>query len=516
MSRCKEAPIGFECPYRHKCPHLDSLSTTWVMEVYQEAYELRRQLHALELDSARRIEELQKALLERDQTIAQLRLQHQKQFKANAKKPKTIPVTTRRRGAPRGHPPWRRREPDHIDQVVNVPAPRVCPHCQCQDLEPCPDVHEHVQEDIVLAPRTRVVKYVHGQAHCPICRRAVSQKAEGELPGCCIGPVTRAVAAHLRYDLQIPYRKVQHLLQDLFGMPLVPATAMNFDRKTTALGRPLFEELRVMLRSSAVAYADETTWREDGKGTYLWFGGNEHIAVYQIADRSGESAVKLLGEDFGGALITDDYSSYNAVGARNRQTCWNHLRTKAKEIIKQIELTDPPISAPRSIAFCKTLRRFAVEMCALGRKQRGAKQRGAKQRGAKQCGRKLSLARARAMIPALNKRLKRFGGKPLEHEAAETLRKRVMVKDRDKLFTFLRVKGVEPTNNHAERSLRFLVIMRKICFGTRGPAGSESHGVLPSLLQTARRQGKDAIQFLVTLLTQPKAAAKAALFSGGP
>jgi transposase len=308
------------------------------------------------------------------------------------------------------------------------------------------------------------------------------------------------VAAHLRYDLQIPYRKVQHILQDLFGMPLVPATAMNFDRKTTALGRPLFEELRVMLQSSDVAYADETTWREDGKGTYLWFGGNEQIAVYQIADRSGESAVKLLGEDFGGALITDDYSSYNAVGARNQQTCWNHIRTKAREIVKQIELTDPPISAPQSIAFCKTLRRFAVEMCALGRKQRGGK---------------LSLARAKAMIPALNKRLKRLGGEPLEHEAAETLRKRVMVKDRDKLFTFLRVKGVEPTNNHAERSLRFLVIMRKICFGTRSPAGSESHGVLPSLLQTARRQGKDVIKFLVTLLTGPKAAAKAALFSGG-
>ena len=118
------------------------------------------------------------------------------------------------------------------------------------------------------------------------------------------------------------------------------------------------------------------------------------------------------------------------------------------------------------------------------------------------------------MIPALKKRLKRFGSEPLEHEAAETLRKRVMVKDWDKLFTFLRVKGVEPTNNLSERSVRFLVIMRKICFGTRSAAGSESHSVLPSLLQTARRQGSDALKFLVTLLTQPAAAAKAALFAG--
>ena len=36
MSRRTEAPFGFECPYRHNCPHLDHLSTTWTLEVYQD------------------------------------------------------------------------------------------------------------------------------------------------------------------------------------------------------------------------------------------------------------------------------------------------------------------------------------------------------------------------------------------------------------------------------------------------------------------------------------------------
>jgi hypothetical protein len=502
MSRCKDAPSGFECPFRHKCPHLDTLSTTWVMQVYQEHFRLLDEYHAMEARYQERIAELEKTLLERDAKIAQLRLEHQKQFKANTKpKEPPIKVKARRRGAPVGHPGWFRREPDHIDQEIQVPAPIVCPHCQCPDLQECPDLHEHVQEDIVLVPRTRVTKYVHRQCICPRCRRAVYQKGQGELPGCHIGPVTRAVATHLRYDLQIPYRKVQYILKNIFGMPLVPATAMNFDRKATALGRPLYEQLRIMLQSADVAYADETSWREDGQGRYLWYGGNEDLAVYQITDnRSAESAVELLGKEFDGTLVTDDYAAYNAVEAKHQQTCWNHIRTKAKEIVQQIELIDPPIQAPRSIEFCQKLQRFAVEMCALGRKRRS---------------RKLSLVKAKAKIPALSKRLRRFGGEPLEHPAAETLRNRVMNKDWDKLFTFLRVKGVEPTNNHSERSLRFLVIMRKICFGTRSPAGSKSHGVLPSLLQTAHRQGKDAIGFLVTLLTQPLAAAKAALFSGG-
>lgn len=503
MSRCKDAPVGFECPYRHKCPHLDTLSTTWVMEVYQESFKLRERLHRLEIESQQRIEELQKMVLERDQTIAQLRLQHQKQFKANVKPtPPTVKVKARRRGAPVGHPAWRRREPDHVDQVIHVPAPLACPHCEHDQLLPCDEVYRHVQEDIVLVPRTHVTVFLHRQCICPRCRREVYQTAPGELRHCSIGPVTRAVAAHLRYDLQIPYRKVQHVLKDLFGMPMVHATAMNFDRKATALGRPLYEQLQVMLKSADVVYADETGWRQDGQGHYIWFGGNDHLAVYQITDnRSADSAVGLLGEQFDGTLITDDYAAYNAVEAKHQQTCWNHLRTKAKEIQQQIELAGSTAQAPRAVEFCGKLQRFALRLCELGRKLK---------RG------KLGRAKAKKMIPSLRGQLRSFGNQELEHEAAETLRLRVMEKDRDKLFTFLRVKGVEPTNNHAERSLRFLVIMRKICFGTRSAAGSESHGVLASLLQTARLQGKNVIPFLATLLTEPLASAKAALFANGP
>lgn len=499
MSRCKDAPFGFECPYRHKCPHLDTHSTTWVMHVYQESFKLREQLHRLEVDSQRRIDELQKMVLERDQTIAQLRLQHQKQFKANVKpQPTPIKVKAKRRGAPVGHPGWRRKEPDHIDRTVNVPAPTICPHCEHGQLLPSVEVYKHLQEDIVLVPRTRVTQFVHQQRFCPHCRRDVYQTAPGELRNCSIGPVARALAAHLRYNLQIPYRKVQHVLCDLFGMPMVHATAMNFDRKATALGRPLYEQLKVMLQSADLAYADETSWRQDGQGHWVWFGGNKHVAVYQITDnRSADSALELLGKEFDGTLITDAYAAYNAVEAKHQQTCWNHLRTKAKEIEQQIELAGLTDKAPLAAAFCRKLQRFALRQCKLGQKLKK---------------RQLSRAKAKAMIPALQRQLRRFANHKLDHPAAETLRVRVMEKDRDKLFTFLRVKGVEPTNNHAERSLRFLVIMRKICFGTRSAAGSESHSVLASLLQTAKLQGKNAIEFLTKLFTEPPAGAKAALF----
>lgn len=499
MSRRMEAPVGFECPYRHNCPHLDQLSTTWVMEVYQECSELQEQYYAMEKRYEQRVAELEQTLRERDEKIAQLRLQHQKQFKANVKPPAPDREHgKKKRGAPAGHPPWRRPAPDRVDDTVEVPAPTVCPRCECSDLSASPEIYEHVQEDILLVPRTVVTCFRHRQSYCPKCRRPVYQTAPGEVAGCNIGPVTRAVAMHLRYDLQIPYRKVQHILSDLFGMPLVPATAMSFDRQAAGRGTALYEELLAKLKSSEVAHADETSWRENGRGRYLWFGGNQHLAVYQIGNRSSESAIKLLGADFDGTLITDACTSYNAVNASHRQTCWSHIARRCKELLQQIKLTDPPIRVPKAVTFCRRLKEFASKCCELGRQLRR---------------KKLSQSKARAMIPALERELKKFAGQPVDYPAAETLRDRIMNKDYDKLFTFLRIKGVEPTNNHAEQSLRFMVIMRKICFGTRSQAGSQSQSILPSLLETARRQGQDRIKFLTALLTQTQAAARAALFA---
>jgi hypothetical protein len=499
MSRRTEAPVGFDCPYRHNCPHLGHLSTTWAMEVYQRYSKLRTQYHVMEERYLQRIAELEKTLRERDEKIAQLRLQHQKQFKANI--PSVPPAREggpKKRGAPQGHPPWRRREPDRIDQTIDVPAPQICPRCECSELSPSPEIYEHIQEDIVLVPRTRVIRYRHRQSYCPKCRHPVYKTASDEVAGCSIGPVTRAVAMHLRYDLQIPYRKVQHILRDLFGMPLVPASAMSFDRQAAARGIPLYEELAAKLKSADVAHADETSWRENGRRRYLWFAGNQHLAVYQIGDRTADSAIRLLGEDFDGTLITDAYASYNAVHAHRRQTCWAHIARRCKEILQQIKLTDPAIRVPKAVAFCRRLKDFAARCCELGRQVR--------------C-RQLTRSKARAMIPSLEKQLRQFAGKPVDYEAAETVRKRIVGKDLDKLFTFLRVSGVEPTNNHAERSIRPMVIMRKISFGTRSPAGSQSHSVLPSLLETARRQGQDRIRFLVSLLTQPQATTRKTLFA---
>src|SRR5207253_618112 len=66
----------------------------------------------------------------------------------------------------------------------------------------------------------------------------------------------------------------------------------------------------------------------------------------------------------------------------------------------------------------------------------------------------------------------------------------------ERLFTFLEVKGVEPTNNGAERALRTAVQWRKICFGNRSRSGEIATARLLTVTQTCKRQQRHVLGYL--------------------
>lgn len=487
---------------------MDGISAAWAWSVFQEAAVDRnehwriREMMAEEIDGAldriRRLEE------ENAQLKAKNKALHRRQFKAGKKKPSSVAeaeVRPKRRGAPKGHRPWRRRRPDHVDKVTPVEAPEACPHCGCEHLDPSDKIKEHLQEDIVLQPRTFVTNFRHRQAYCPRCDRLVVQAAEGELLNCDIGPTTKAAAIFLRYAMRLSYRKVQEFFDVFFGMPLVHASAMNFDRTAAEKGHPLYEDLKEKLRASTVAYADETHWRQDGANGYMWYGGNENLGVFHVdSSRSSEVAVELFGNAFGGALATDGYAAYNAVNARSRQSCLAHLIRKAREIEAEIMLLPPKHRNPSAIRFCRSIGDAFKKACEIGRKLDTGE---------------LSYKSGVLLARRFYRLIGVICSSPLAHKSAESFRQRILDPKReyDRLFTFLTTPGLAATNNHAEQALRSPVIFRKICFGTRSADGSRSHSILPSLLLTAQRQNHHPLEFFRTLLTADTATAQAALFN---
>jgi transposase len=64
------------------------------------------------------------------------------------------------------------------------------------------------------------------------------------------------------------------------------------------------------------------------------------------------------------------------------------------------------------------------------------------------------------------------------------------------LWTFVRVEGIEPTNNDAERALHHGVIYRKTSGGTDSESGSRFVERMLTVVATCRQQGINVLDYL--------------------
>jgi transposase len=485
---------------------LEGLPTQWIFEHYQQTsgtvchYEY--QLEELHRQLAEQRQLRQDLELKNQRLQAQLQALHRRQFKGRrasvAPQPGCPSGGRKKRGAPVGHPPWQRARPKRIDRVVAVPAPQNCPDCHNPDLQPVKELHEHVQEDIVLEPRTLVTCFQHQQGYCAGCDKNVWLPGPGEMPGAYIGPVAKATAAYLRYQLNVPDRKISQFFSDFFGLKFVPASAYGFERQAVRRGLPLYEDLLQKIRALPVAHGDQTSWRHDGQPYWAWYAGNADLAFFHLdAHRSAEAAQAVFGERFDGTLVADAYASYNRVHPKDRQSCLAHIKTKAKELEQELTLLKGKAADPDARQFCQHIQGWVRDACQAHHQLCRGPWRG---KSAKRKGQ------------ALRRQLRVLCHCPLRYPKAEAFRKRLLGPEQKLLLTCFRRQHVPPTNNQAERSLRPLVIMRKVVQGTRSAKGLENHSVLRSLFETARRQGKKPHQFFVVLLTKTTAQAQAALY----
>ena len=506
-------PYDYVCPYEHTCPYLDGLSTKWVLGQYRHADDVYHE-HLRIIDNFREaVEERDRQIRVLDRELAEMRAKyqalHRKQFKPNRKqdeaengqKPSGSSSTgtkPKKRGAPVGHPAWTRAVPTRVDRIVPVPLPAVCPHCGSHDLTLEGTFHEHIQEDIVVKPQTVVTKYLHEEAFCPRCNRVVVGAGPDEIPNAPLGPLAKSTAGYLRYEIGISYRKVQRIFEDLFGLSCVPASLVGFDNKAAKRGAAIYADVRDKVRASDVVHADETSWRNDGKGFYVWFAGNDDLAFFHIdRHRSADAAKTVLGENFDGTLVRDRYAAYNGIGI-DWQACLAHIITKAKDISREHALLPKEAQNKAVSLFCDHVIDFCARACDVGQKLKSGE---------------LFWEAAANIEKCFVKELNTICKRSLFFKPAETLRTFLVGPDQKHLFTFLRIPGVPPTNNHAEQSLRKMVIFRKVSFGTRSDNGLKTHSIIPTLVQTARRQGVHPREFLHILHTADAATAQASLYN---
>jgi len=73
---------------------------------------------------------------------------------------------------------------------------------------------------------------------------------------------------------------------------------------------------------------------------------------------------------------------------------------------------------------------------------------------------------------------------------------RRIIKHRERLWTFVQDRSVEPTNNLAERIVRQGVLWRKSSFGTQSERGARYVERILTTCATCRLQGRSVIKYL--------------------
>jgi transposase len=414
-------------------------------------------------------------------------------FKANAPdrplKPRTKRAAEHNHGRPR----------QAATQIVEHPITH-CPDCGSA-LGGVQIGRTRQVIELPLPPPVEIIEHRVQRGWCSACRRW--QEAELDLRGQVLGHQGRfgvglaALVTHLRTTLRLPLRPIQAYLADLYGLRLSLGALVRLLQQVAVAAGPTVEQIRTRVRQRAVVHADETSWREAGQNGYAWLVATPEGERYVVYHHSRAGAVinDLLGEGFGGVLVSDFYAGYNDTPGGQHQRCWVHL-------LRDLHALGTAYAADLSRQGLE-VRSWVAAVLALWQQ----------------------IQWARALGPPAASGARRPRLQPEQREAAaercllelQTLGAQ-FIEQRDhpchalawrlwhfqgELLTCVRRPDVPADNNAAERAIRPLVIARKISGGTRAPTGSRTYMTLYSLVATALASGHNPLTACQQVLHGP-------------
>ena len=381
----------------------------------------------------------------------------------------------KRRGAKKGHQAHFAPTPDHVDHVVDV-RPGTCSHCNLSldDGLPTGTVVSHFTYE--LPPIEPIVsEHRCFDVICPDCQKVTSAQLPPEVPRGRFGASVVAMVGFFRGELRQSVRQTAAVMTRLFHVPMSTGMVIKAQKQVTAALEAPFVEAHTVVKAALHAYADETSWRLDKARAWLWVAVTSLVTVFLVRPSRGAKVAKeLLGHQFTGLLSSDRYSSYRWVDASRRQVCWAHLKRDFASFL----LRGPEANRlGQNLLFLRQLMFWRWNRVRDGTLSREA----------------FREKMGDFIRPFIEYHLEQ-GSKLSDEKVAGMCRE--ILKVRSALFTFMDHDGVEPTNNTAERAIRFAVLWRKLSFGSDSEAGAQFVERFLTVRETLKGQGREVYGFL--------------------
>jgi transposase len=339
-----------------------------------------------------------------------------------------------------------------------------CPACG----DALTNLHEAVRylEDIVI-PALSGLKIVTKQTietgFCPHCRKwrsAIPIRKQT----CSLGESVRMRIAYCITVLGQTFEKIARDLKDTFAITVSDGEIAHILTTEAAKLLPEYHDIDIRIREDPCRHGDETSWpvQQEGEGQWAWVktASKTPDTIFRIGRSRGKGNAAEL---FPGnqPTITDDYAAYDDLP--NHGLCWAHPKRKFQDLAESTTL------APKRKGHCqKFYKRFRLLFRNVKTMHEAPYDRTTRMKGAEIF---------RAEISCL------CSPHPVDPKKLAT-QKATLLQNTEKFLFCLREPNIPMTNNKAERSIRPLVIKRKLSFGSKTQKGADVMSILLSVCLT--------------------------------
>lgn len=397
----------------------------------------------------------------------------------------------KKRGGQKGHA-GHRRELIAVEKCQKVAdhIPKQCNKCghKLSGKDANPYRHQVVE---VPAIEPYVEEHRLHQLECRKCGEVTRAKLPAEVPESGYGVRVVAMVAILSGLYRMSERMVQSALQDLFGIVMALGTVNNLRQEASlAIAEPVAEAAEYV-KEQPIINSDETGFNQgnaDGNNptqrkAWLWVAVTEFVTLFRVTlSRGQEAAQLLLGTVLTAIIITDRWNGYNCFPLNQRQLCWAHLK---RDFTKISERNGASARIGTQLLKLQELLFYHWHKCRDGTLSRESFIQQADQIREKV---KLLLQEAACYEP-------KKGDKSALAMTARTCRE--LLKLEPAMWLFVRIQGLEPTNNLAEQAIRPAVLWRKNSFGTQSLAGSLFVARIFTVVMSLRVQKRNPLDFMV-------------------
>jgi len=345
-----------------------------------------------------------------------------------------------------------------------------CPDCGTQLRRK--KIVLHLIEDMVLPsekgnPFKTVSEHRIDTGYCPCCKK---RKAACPLPKqtCTLGPNVRRYIPYAVTVLGQTWEKVRTFLKDVCDLDVSDGEISRILHAEKQKLLPAYHAIEARIRDAPAAHYDETGYpvQAEGQGQFGWVktAADSSDTLFALGRTRGKgNAEELRGSDSDQIAITDDYGAYRTLFGKNHALCWAHPARKLRDLARSQTLSAEKQAhcAEAYAAFCALYEDVRTTLA----------------QPFADAERKVEAADVRSRLRSL------AAPHPLDPVKLVTI-KQSMRRNAKKYVTCLLHPGIPADNNKAERSIRPLVVKRKLSFGSKTQKGADTMSVLLSVLMS--------------------------------